>query len=240
MERCPWVQITPYYKYIQEFPQDFYEQFLIIICGLDNVEARRWINAMVHQMVKFDKAGNPEINTILIDGGTEGLKGQARVIEPFKTGCYECSMGSLPPETTYPLCTIKETPRLPEHCIQYAFVIEWPLHFPNKKLDADVVEDMQWVTQKAEERAKLFGIEGVDYRLTLGVVKNIIPAVASTNALVAAACCNETFKILTGCNYKMNNYMQYMGQTRVTVSCFAYERSEDCLVCSRKEFYQTV
>lgn len=149
-------------------------------------------------------------------------------------------MGSLPPETTYPLCTIKETPRLPEHCIQYAFVIEWPLHFPTRKLDGDSPEDMKWVCARAEERAKLFGIEGVTYRLTMGVVKNIIPAVASTNALVAAACVNETFKILTGCNYKMNNYMQYMGQTRVSVSMFEYERSPDCLVCSRKEVFLEV
>jgi ubiquitin-activating enzyme E1 C len=74
----------------------------------------------------------------------------------------------------------------------------------------------------------------------MGVVKNIIPAIASTNALVAAACVNETFKILTGCNYKMNNYMQYMGQTRVSVSMFEYARSDDCLVCSRKEAYLEV
>jgi len=149
-------------------------------------------------------------------------------------------MGSLPPETTYPLCTIKETPRLPEHCIQYAFVIEWPLHFPDRKLDGDSPADMQWVCERAQERAKTFGIEGVTYRLTMGVVKNIIPAVASTNALVAAACVNETFKILTGCNYKMNNYMQYMGQTNVTVSMFEYQRLPDCLVCSRKELCQEV
>ena len=99
---------------------------------------------------------------------------------------------------------------------------------------------MKWVCAKAEERAKAYGIEGVTYRLTMGVVKNIIPAVASTNALVAASCCNETFKILTGCNYKMNNYMQYLGQTRVSVTVFAYERDENCLVCSRKEIVQEV
>jgi ubiquitin-activating enzyme E1 C len=26
---------------------------------LDNIEARRWLNAMVHDMVEFDKDGNP-------------------------------------------------------------------------------------------------------------------------------------------------------------------------------------
>jgi NEDD8-activating enzyme E1 len=28
---------------------------------------------MVHQLVEFDKDGNPEIGTYLIDGGTEGF-----------------------------------------------------------------------------------------------------------------------------------------------------------------------
>jgi ubiquitin-activating enzyme E1 C len=45
----------------------------------------------------------------------------------------------------------------------------------------------------------------------MGVVKKIIPAVASTNALTSAACVNECLKILTGCNERLDNYMQYLG-----------------------------
>jgi NEDD8-activating enzyme E1 len=44
------------------------------------------------------------------------------------------------------------------------------------------------------------------------VVKNIIPAIASTNAIVAAACTLECLKIVTLCCRGLNNYMLYAGK----------------------------
>jgi ubiquitin-activating enzyme E1 C len=83
---------------------------------------------------------------------------------------------------------------------------------------------MKWVYEQALARAEKYNISGVTYMLTMGVVKNIIPAVASTNAIVAAACVNETVKLLTFCSQSLN--------TGVYSHTFVYERKEDCPVCT--------
>lgn len=233
-KRCPWMNVIAHHGMIQDKPSSFYASFNCIISGLDNVEARRWLNATVCGLVKFDEDGDPDPTTIIpiIDGGTEGFSGQARVILPRITSCFECSLDAFPPQRSFPLCTIAETPRRPEHCIAYASVLQWPREFPDKKLDTDSPEDMKWVYEKALERSEKYNIAGVTYMLTMGVIKNIIPAVASTNAIVAAACVNEAIKILTFCSQTLSTYMMYMGASGVYSHTFVYERKGDCPVCT--------
>jgi len=233
MKRVPGCKITSHISPIQKFDKDFYSQFQVIIAGLDNIEARRWLNFLVHSLVEFEN-GEPKPETVhpLIDGGTEGFRGQARVIWPLKTACFECTLGSLPKQHAYNMCTIANTPRIAEHCIAYAFLIQWGKELGDKKLDKDDPEHMRWIYEKALERAAEYKISGVTLTLTQGVVKNIIPAIASTNALIAAACSNEAFKIMTGCSKRIEDYMMFMGQTGIYTNTFPYQPKDDCLVCS--------
>ena len=218
---------------------DFYMQFPIIICGLDSIDARRWMNAKVISMFK-ENEGSEDGFHFLVDGGTEGFRGQSRVIMPGMTSCYECSLDMLTPPTVFPICTIANTPRLPEHCIEWASVLEWPKVFPDRKLDKDDPEHITWLYNVASKRAADFKIEGVTWSLTQGVVKNIIPAIASTNAIIAASCVNEALKFATSSGTWLNNYMMMVGTEGVYSYTFEHQRKEDCVVCGGESRTETI
>ena len=208
-------------------------QFNIIICGLDSIEARRWINEKLVDMVDPD---DPDSLKPLIDGGTEGFKGQSRVIMPTMTSCIECQLDMHAPRAAVPLCTLATIPRQPQHCIEWAHIIKWEEERKDVTLDTDDPEHITWLYQKASARAQEFGIQGVTYSMTQGVVKNIIPAIASTNAIIAASCCNEAFKIATSAAPFLgvpgaNNYMLYTGDSGVYTYTFEHQKKDDCPVC---------
>ncbi|XP_035595557.1 NEDD8-activating enzyme E1 catalytic subunit-like isoform X1 [Oncorhynchus keta] len=100
-------------------------------------------------------------------------------------------------------------------------------------LDGDNPEHIHWVFQRAQERAVDYSITGVTYRLTQGVVKRIIPAVASTNAVIAAACSTEVFKIASSTYIPLNNYLVFNIVDGLYTYTFEAERKENCSACSQ-------
>jgi ubiquitin-activating enzyme E1 C len=238
-KRVTGCNVTPHFARIEDMDDDYYRQFHVIIAGLDAIEPRRWINSLLLSFLDFDEDGeieDPEAVIPLIDGGTEGFKGQARVILPGISSCFECSLDLFPPQVTYPMCTIADKPRQPEHCIEFAKQVLWPRDRPDDKFDADDAEHLQWMFEQSLKRAQEFNIEGVTLRLTKGVVKNIIPAVASTNAVIAAACVNEAFKIATLVSDSLNNYYYYNAVGGLYTHTMEYERKDDCLICGQVVF----
>src|SRR5437879_598480 len=110
----------------------------------------------------------PKVDHLLSVVTFVGFKGQARVILPRITSCFECSLDAFPPQVNYPICTIANTPRLPEHCIEWAHLIQWPKDFPgmdplffillmlvhlltctDTKFDADNADHMKWMFDTA-------------------------------------------------------------------------------------------
>ncbi|KAL9237609.1 hypothetical protein vseg_012136 [Gypsophila vaccaria] len=233
MERVSGVNIVPHFCRIEDKELDFYSDFSIIALGLDSVEARSYINGVACGFLEYDEDDNPKEETMkpMVDGGTEGFKGHARVIIPGVTPCFECTIWLFPPQVKFPLCTLAETPRTAAHCIEYAHLIKWDEVHKGKTFDPDNPEHMQWIYAEAVKRAELFGIPGVTYSLTQGVVKNIIPAIASTNAIISAACALETLKIATGCSKTLSNYLTFNGVEGLHTKVTEFAKDKDCLVC---------
>ena len=234
--RVAGANVKAHFADIRTFDLEFYSRFRIVVAGLDSIDARRWLNGVLVKLCETNDDGTVDETTMrpLVDGGTEGFAGQARVILPRLSACFECTLDLFPPSKNFPLCTIANTPRLPEHCIEYAHLVLWDQKQPfgqDKSLDTDNMEHMQWVYTQALQRAKEFNIPGVTYRLTQGVTKNIIPAIASTNAIIAASCANEALKIVSAMAKPMDNYVMYNGGTGVYTYTYKNEKRPDCPVC---------
>lgn len=245
MKRCAHVSIEAHFCRIEEKPDDFYRSFHIILLGLDSVYARRWMNAKVAAIAErdVDDEGQYRITeaTPLIDGGTEGYRGSVKTVLMGKTACVECTMWMYPPTKAVPMCTLENVPRIPEHCVLYVKEKLWKDLRPNEELDADVPEHILWVTEKAQERQKAFRLGGtIDYSFSLGVVKNVVPAVGFTNAAIAGCAVLEAIKLATAIAQPLNSYAFYDGSGEgVTSTTQFLAPADDCPLCSATHVYET-
>lgn len=99
--RVPGCNVIAHNCEIQTKNEAFFQSFHMVICGLDSIVARRWINGMLLSLLTYD---NGELNqsTVIpmIDGGTEGFKGNVRVILPGMSPCIECTLDLYPPQVS--------------------------------------------------------------------------------------------------------------------------------------------
>jgi len=245
MNRIPTCKVNYHFNRIEDKDDNFYRQFHLIVTGLDSVVARRWINNMIYSLLTYDSDGNITGGIIpMVDGGTEGFKGNSRIICPTQTACLECNLDLYPPQVNYPLCTIASVPRQPEHCIEYARLMAWSDESPfgDNPVDGDNPDHIIWLMNRAIERANEFNIPSgsIDFRKTQGVVKRIIPAVASTNAVIAAQCSTEAFKLVTSAYKNMEDYTLFNQTEGVYSYTFQCEKKDDCLICGKHRKVVTV
>jgi len=79
------------------------------VCNaLDNMEARFYVD---EQCVKYRKP--------LLESGTTGPAGNVDPVVPFKTRTYRDG-GQAAADAGIPMCTLRNFPHLPDHCIEWA------------------------------------------------------------------------------------------------------------------------
>ncbi|CAF2458893.1 unnamed protein product [Rotaria sp. Silwood2] len=108
---CPSIHIEPFHGDVitdSRFDVSFYKQYDLVINALDNVQARQHVNRMCLLCSKP-----------LIDSGSTGYNGQATLIFKGRTQCYDC-IEKPKQQRTYAVCTIRNTPSQPIHCIVWA------------------------------------------------------------------------------------------------------------------------
>ncbi|SCN63484.1 SUMO-activating enzyme subunit 2, putative [Plasmodium chabaudi adami] len=81
-----------------------------VINALDNIKARKYVNKLCVTEKK-----------VLIEAGSTGYNGQVYPIFSNETKCYNCE--EKPKNKTYAICTIRQTPSLPEHCVAWGKLI---------------------------------------------------------------------------------------------------------------------
>eukprot|EP00899_Mesostigma_viride_P008471 jgi/Mesvir1/17625/Mv08850-RA.2 len=91
----------------ESFGIDYFRHFALVMNGLDNLDARRHVNLMCLA------TGVP-----LVESGTAGYLGQVSVHIKDMSQCFECEPKQ--PPKTFPICTIRNTPDKPIHCLVWA------------------------------------------------------------------------------------------------------------------------
>ena len=226
--RVPTCEINAHHCRIEEMSDEFYKSFHVIIGGLDSEKARSWINQKLHNI--YDEE---ELSIPYIDGGTEAWKGHVKVIIPGQTACMNCQAELYTKQQKFQFCTITNSPRQPEHCIAYVQDILWPKERKGEKLDGDNDDHISWVVERAIEHGNKFGLSGITFSMARGVIKNIIPAIASTQAIVASMCTTEALKFVTQCAQNINNSILMNGMVGVYCDNYCVSKNPDCIVCGR-------
>lgn len=248
------INVVPIVHDLTLLNKDFYQDFQLILSGLDSVEARRYVNQICIQIAYESQFSNI---IPLIDGGLESLKGHVKLIIPGVTACWECSISTLPTQNTtknpmgleignVPLCTIATNPRSIEHVIEYVYIKalentdkdngnkkSYHLH-ENWDQDDNIVGEL---FHECAERAIRYNIprDRLSIPYMLGVMKRIIPNVSTTNSMIAAECCMELYKVyndLIDFEGDPKNFLMMNGNQGQFYYKFVYQRDPRCPVCS--------
>ena len=196
---------------------DFFEQFDAFVLAVDNLEARRWMNATIFQLKR------PTF--VLLDLGVQGFKSSIRMVRPGEA-CLECTFSLYSQEDdgdydslSIPVCSIYGEARNLNDCIFWSMA-----RCANK-------DDLGVIYKEAKDRADLFGIDAseLSFELIKKLIIKSIPAVASVNSFLASKGIELLFQNGGDDNFWMINFESgyYEFATKL-------EKNERCEICGKK------
>ena len=102
---------------------------------------------------------------------------------------------------------------------------------PILTFDKDDVDTLDFVTASANLRSMVFDIDTKSKFDVKQMAGNIIPAIATTNAMTASLCVLEAFKVMRGDHHKAKTIFLTKGETRAFTSEPLRPPNPDCGVC---------
>lgn len=119
-----------------KFGLSYFQTFDLVMNALDNVSARRHVNRLCLAA-----------NIPLVESGTQGYIGQVTLHKKNESECFDCTPHPTP--KTYAVCTLRDTPDKPVHCIHWAKLIYAVLFGPHD--DENVMIDLKVKYNPADE-----------------------------------------------------------------------------------------
>lgn len=214
-ELNPRVEVEAYPVKIEDIPINSLKGITLIASTFDNFQARHYTNSLAFTL------GVP-----MIDGGTFGFFGHVRIIIPFKTPCYEC----YPPQySVEKFCTLKRIKvedvydALSKY-IDISFEVAKKLYEHNYKLIEDILYEKPSILMK-------LGLTRKQIETLHKKAKPKMPALITTNAIIAGIMAQEIVKVLHGIKPWINFY-SYDG-LNTGLKGIHLRRKRDCWFCGK-------
>ncbi|CAD7933453.1 unnamed protein product [Amoebophrya sp. A120] len=125
----------------EEFDDKFWMDLDLVVNALDNMEARLYVD---DQCCKYEKP--------LLESGTMGPSGNVDPVVPFITKTYRDG-GQAAQGGGIPMCTLRNFPHLPDHCIEWARDLFEMVLVKTVKQLAKCIEDVDSFVEEANLEA---------------------------------------------------------------------------------------
>lgn len=234
---------------VQELPDGFFDEFDLIIGGIDNLTAKKFICQKLIETARLKSKIIP-----YIDGDISFWNGRINVIYPNHTACIGCY--DIKEQSKYIPDTFVYKRKTPESLIDYILGVTWQQNHGDETFDRDNLVHLKYVVYQANLLSQKFNI---DFQFDLKFVNKYLNKEkgisASTCTIIGSMCCTEALKIISGRSSFLNNkpdvnidenptnLMNYYGNSDscgISMQSHNFPKKNDCSICKEMEILKFI